>query len=71
VVADDDRRQELVAHYRSCFSSPSGSEVLRDLSAFTGDEHDLYSDNALDTAYRLGMRRVLLRIRALMKGVEG
>ena len=53
--------------YQSCFGTEAGQRVLTDLEAFTGDSHDLYSENPYDTAFKLGMRRVLLRIRALRR----
>jgi hypothetical protein len=69
-VADEADPTEALRHdYRSAFGGISGPRVLADIEAFTGDQHDLYSDNPLDMAYRLGMRRVLLRIRSMMKGV--
>ena len=67
MAGEADEQVKVRAHYRSAFAGPSGQEVLRDLEAFTGDTHDLYSDNPLDMAYRLGARRVLLRIRAFLK----
>lgn len=53
--------------YRSVFNSEHGPTVLKDLAAFTGDDLDLFDPDAGITAYRLGMRRVLLRIRAMQK----
>jgi hypothetical protein len=67
-MADDqDEVEALRLAYQGTFGTPSGQKVLRDIEAFTGDEHDLYNDNPLDMAYRLGARRVLLRIRAMRR----
>lgn len=49
--------------YRTTFSTPEGKEVLRDLARFCGVDRDLFHEESdRITSYRLGQRRVLLRI---------
>jgi len=49
--------------YKEVFNSPSGQKVFEDLAKFCGAVSTSHCPgDALETAYREGMRRVFLRI---------
>jgi hypothetical protein len=55
-------RLRMRRYYRQCFSTDAGKIVLADLAQFCGSDQDLFDLDPRREAYRLGMRRVLLRI---------
>ena len=57
------RRAELIADYRTVFSTPSGQRVLADICRRTGVMQSSFTgDGAEATAYREGRRRAALEI---------
>ena len=60
-------RLRMRRHYREVFLSDAGKIVLDDLARFCGANADLFRMDARQEAYKLGKRRVLLRIASWLR----
>jgi len=59
--------QQLVINYKAVFNSEHGKPVLKDLEEFTGYNKPCFSKGFPDeTAFMLGQRNVILRIKRIL-----
>ena len=63
--------QQLVLDYKITFNSEHGKTVLRDLEEFAGYNRHCFSKGFPDeTAFMLGQRNVILRIKRILDEKE-
>jgi len=63
----NDKRKQLLIDYRVTFNSETGARVLRNLEEFAGYNVSCFHRGEADmTAFALGQRNVVLRIKAFL-----
>ncbi len=60
---------DLIRDYKITFNSEHGARVLEDLVEFVGADKHCFDKDPIQTAFNLGQRNVILRIRELLNMV--
>lgn len=62
-MTPEEHLQKMKSIYGTFFTSESGQEIMKDLENFCYFKKPTFAGDALEMAYREGMRNVLLRIK--------
>lgn len=60
-------KEDLVRDYKILFNSDRGQRVLADLIRFARADHHCFDADPYKTAFNLGQRNVILRIRKILE----